>query len=320
MYHDGQSEVIVGKALADGYRDKVLLADKMPVWMADSEEEMRQIFENQLERLDVEYFDFYLAHNLNKAFWEKAVEYKLLDFLKEKREAGKIKYIGFSFHDDLEFFKKIIDVFEWDFCQIQLNFMDKNFQAGVEGLKYAGEKNIPVVIMEPLKGGKLTDKLPISVAEIWKEALIERTPAEWALRWVANFPEVLTVLSGMSEPEHVVENIGVLSDAGVGLLTELEMEIIDRASTEYNRLIKASCTRCKYCLPCPMGIDIPDTLGHYNDWFLYDQNPKIKKDFFFNNGDHLPSTCIDCKECEKKCPQQLPISSLMKEMVEIFEK
>ena len=167
MYHDGESEKIVGQALKDGYREKVLLADKMPVWLAKDEEAMRSIFDEQFARLEVDVIDMYLVHNVTVPVWKRAQKFHLMDFLEEKRAEGKIRHIGFSFHDQLSLFKEVIDSYPWDFCQIQLNYMDKEFQAGEEGLHYAAEKGIPVIIMEPLKGGKLTDTLPPSVKTLW---------------------------------------------------------------------------------------------------------------------------------------------------------
>jgi len=321
MYHGGRSETVTGKALKDGYRERVLLADKMPVWLAKSSDEMAGIFDEQLKRLDTDFIDLYLVHNVNKAVWDRAVRFGIVDFLEAKRAEGRIKYIGFSYHDDAEFFKTVVDAYPWDFCQIQLNYMDARLQAGVEGLKHAGSKGIPVVVMEPLKGGKLTDAVPDSVLALWDSADIHRTPAEWALRWVADFPEVLTILSGMTTYEQVEENIRILSDAAPNTLTEKERELINRASDEYNRLIRASCTGCRYCLPCPMKLQIPDLLNYYNEWFLYGQNPKVQADFnMFINPKARPSACSGCRACEEKCPQQLPISDIMKEMAELFEK
>lgn len=279
MYHDGESEKIVGQALKDGYREKVLLADKMPVWLAKDEEAMRSIFDEQFARLEVDVIDMYLVHNVTVPVWKRAQKFHLMDFLEEKRAEGKIRHIGFSFHDQLSLFKEVIDSYPWDFCQIQLNYMDKEFQAGEEGLHYAAEKGIPVIIMEPLKGGKLTDTLPPSVKTLWKQAEIQRTPAEWALRWVANHSEILTILSGMSAPEQLEENLRILSQAKPNSLTEKELSIIDQVSSEYNRLIQYSCTSCKYCMPCPKKIDIPTAIRFYNEWFLYEGNPKIKADY-----------------------------------------
>ncbi|WP_027400052.1 aldo/keto reductase [Anaerovorax odorimutans] len=320
MYHNGESEVVVGKALKDGYREKVLLADKMPAWMAKDESDIERIFNEQLERLDVDCIDMYLVHNVTSPIWKKVEEFNVINFLEKKKAEGKIKHIGFSFHDELSLFKKVIDSYPWDFCQIQLNYMDINFQAGIEGLKYAGKKEIPVIIMEPLKGGKLTDSLPPSVEKFWDSSEIKRTPAEWALRFVADFPEVLTILSGMHTMEQVNENIRIISKADAKSLTENEHQIIRKVSEEYNKLIKYSCTACKYCLPCPQKIDIPTIIKFYNEWFLYDGSKKTRADFkTWIPPKRVPSTCIACKACEDHCPQHLPISEIMKKASDIFE-
>lgn len=280
MYHNGESEKVVGKALKDGYRERVLLADKMPVWMAKDEAGMKELFEEQFRRLEVDVIDMYLVHNISAPIWKLVQKYNLMTFLEEMKAKGRIKHIGFSFHDKLPVFKEVIDSYPWDFCQIQLNYMDKEFQAGVEGLKYAASKNIPLVIMEPLKGGKLTDYLPRTVKELWQKSDTKRTPASWAFRWVANFPEVMTILSGMSSMEQLDENLEILSDAKPVAMTKDELNLIDQVSAEYNNLIQYSCTDCKYCMPCPQKIQIPTGISYYNDWFLYEENPKIKRDYF----------------------------------------
>lgn len=321
MYHGGNSEVVVGKALKDGYREKVFLADKMPVWMAKTEEDVEKIFENQLKRLEVDCIDMYLIHNITGPIWNRTQKFHTMEFLEKKRAEGRIKHIGFSFHDELPLFKEVIDAYPWDFCQIQLNYMDANFQAGVEGLKYAASKNIPVVIMEPLKGGKLTDILPESIQEFWDKAPIKRSPAEWALRWVADFPEVLTILSGVNTMEQAEENIRILSEAAPNSLTREEHEIIQKVAEEYNKLIQYSCTACRYCLPCPSKIEIPAVIGYYNDWFLFEGNDKVKRDFgMWIAPARRPSACTACKACEGHCPQHLPISEIMVKAKKIFEK
>lgn len=320
MYHDGFSEVVVGKALKDGYREKVLLADKLPLWMAKTEEDMERIFSDQLKRLDVDYIDMYLVHNITVPIWKRVQKFNALDFLEKKRTEGKIKHLGFSFHDEFDVFKEVLEAYPWDFCQIQLNYMDTEFQAGIKGLKLAGSLNIPVVIMEPLKGGKLTDVLPQSIKDFWNQAPVKRTPAEWALRWVADFPEVLTVLSGMSNMEQVDENIRILSEADPGSLTETEHRIIKDVAASYNNLIRYSCTGCQYCMPCPLKINIPDIIGRYNDWYVYEGNDKIMEDFhMWVNPKALPSVCKACKACEDHCPQHLPVSEIMQKAKEIFE-
>ena len=319
MYHNGFSEVVTGKALKDGYREKVFLADKMPIWFAKEEGDLEKIFNEQLKRLDVDCIDMYLVHNITTPIWNRVKKFNTLEFLEKKKAEGKIKHIGFSFHDEYPLFEEVINAYPWDFCQIQLNFMDAEFQAGVKGLKLAGSMNIPVIVMEPLKGGKLTDKLPKSIEAYWNQATIKRTPAEWALRWVADFPEVMTILSGMTTQDQVEENIRIMSEADPNSLTEKEQEIIAQVSAEYNHLIQYSCTACKYCLPCPVKIDIPKVIGYYNDWFLFDGNPKIAEDYeMWISPKARPSICIECKACEGHCPQQLPISEIMKKASATF--
>lgn len=318
-YHGGNSEKVLGKALKDGYREKVLLADKMPIWLAKDEDHMEQIFNKQLERLDVDCIDMYLVHNVGVPIWKRCQKLNLMPFLEEMKAQGKIKHIGFSFHDKLEFFKEMIDAYPWEFCQIQLNFMDKNHQAGVEGLKYAAEKGLDVIIMEPLKGGRLTDFVPPTVQELWDEAGTDRTPAEWAFKWLAAFPEVKLMLSGMSSRQQLMQNIETLSKKDVDVLTEEEIALIDKVSDEYNRLIKYSCTGCQYCVPCPQKLDIPKIIGYFNDWNVYEKNPSTKFEYdtwLVKHG----SDCIGCKACEEKCPQSIPIAQAMKDAADAFGK
>ncbi|MEG0830550.1 MAG: aldo/keto reductase [Anaerovoracaceae bacterium] len=320
MYHDGDSEKILGKALKDGYRDKVFLADKMPVWLAKDEEDMKALFQEQLDRLDVDIIDMYLIHNINVGSWKLIKKYNALKFLDELKAEGKIKHIGFSFHDELPLFKEAIDAYPWDFCQIQLNYMDQEMQAGTAGLKYAKDKGLPVIVMEPLKGGLLTDALPDAINSLWEKAPIKRTPAEWAFRWVSNLPGVLTVLSGMSTIHQLDENLQIFSQAKVGSLTSAELSIIDQVANEYNRLIKYACTECNYCMPCPHKIDIPSTIRFYNNWFLYGGNPKLKDDYpvWIAKG-HRASDCTGCKACTLNCPQHLPIYDIMKKTAKLYE-
>jgi len=321
MYHGGESEKVLGEALKNGYREKVFLADKMPVWMAQDRGAMEKIFAAQFERLGVDVIDMYLIHNANQSYWERAKQFNLLDFLEKMRAVGKIKYIGFSFHDTLPMFKEVIDAYPWDFCQIQLNYMDQEFQAGVEGLKYAASKNIPVIVMEPLKGGKLTDTLPPQVTALWAQSGIQRSPAEWALRWVAGFPEVLTILSGMSSMAQLDENVDILSAAEANSLTDQDLTVINQVAETYNRLLQYACTSCKYCMDsCPQKIDIPTAVNYYNDWLVYEKNPKIKGTYqTWVEEAHRASNCIDCKACEEHCPQHLPISEIMKLTAAAFE-
>lgn len=317
-YHDGDSEVLVGEALKDGYREKVYLADKMPVWLVKNEEELTEIFQEQLRRLNTDKIDYYLAHNLTKQIWKIAQKHNLMSFLDNLKATGKVGNVGFSFHDDFETFKEIVDAYPWDFCQIQLNYMDKNYQAGVAGLKYAAEKGIPVVIMEPLKGGKLTNNIPPEIAELWKEAKVQRTPAEWALSWVANFKEVVCILSGMSNYEQMEQNVQIMDKALPESLTVEELELIDKVSDKYNSLIKYSCTGCKYCIPCEKKIMIPDIIELCNDYNIYGDTPAGHMSYSWQTPGRTAGNCIECGVCEEKCPQHLPIREIMKETAEIF--
>jgi hypothetical protein len=290
----------------------------MPVWFTKEESGLSEMFDEQFRRLDVDVIDMYLLHNVTAPIWKIANKLNAMDFIEKKKAEGRIKHIGFSFHDDISFFKEVIDSYNWDFCQIQLNYMDAEWQAGVEGLKYAASKGIPVVIMEPLKGGRLTDAFPENVEKIFSTLDIKRTPAEWALRWAANFPEVMTILSGVSNMAQAEENIKILSEAAPNSLTEKELDVIRQVADTYNELIEYACTTCKYCMPCPERLNIPHIMNLYNEWFLFAQSPKTKADFrmYFPKG---TSACTKCKACEEKCPQHLNISEMMEKANVIFK-
>ncbi|MBE6036247.1 MAG: aldo/keto reductase [Clostridiales bacterium] len=320
VYHNSCSEGLLAKALKDGYREKVFLADKMPMWCAVKPEEggLDAIFQRQLDRLETDVIDMYLLHNMNTPYWQMALDMNAVEWLQQKKAEGKVRYIGFSFHDTPEKFREILDAAPWDFCQIQLNFMDRDFQAGEEGLRYAASKGIPVVIMEPLKGGRLVNNIPPTVQEIWDSSPVQRTAPEWGLRWVANHPEVMCVLSGMNTIEQVEENLRIMKDAAPNSLTADEVALIEKAGDEYNNKIKASCTGCRYCLPCPMNIEIPRVINIYNQWHVFHDAIASKK-YWELPDDRKPFNCVGCKACEGKCPQSLPIASVMREMTEIFQ-
>ena len=326
-YHGGNSEVIVGKALKDGYREKVLLADKLPLWLVDSEEATGKLLDEQLARLDVDCIDMYLAHNIIVDNWEIMKKYDVIGFMEEQKAAGRIGHIGFSFHGDLKLFKEVIDAYDWEFCQIQLNYLDKDEQATLEGLAYAREHGVDVIIMEPLKGGRVTDKVPASVQAIWDNAKAsgvapeDRSPAEWAFRWVAAQPGVVLVLSGMNTYSQLDENIAIFSKEDFGEMSEAEAAVLDDVAREYNSKIRYQCTRCGYCMPCVKGLSIPSIITGLNNWFAFDKNPSTKMEYLVwqGEGEHA-SDCIGCGECEKKCPQSLPITDIMKEAVSEFGK
>ena len=321
VYHALQSEVLVGKALKDGYREKVLVATKMPYWILDGPEKMESLINEQLEKLCVDCIDMYLAHDISGERFARVKEWKIFDFLTKQREAGKIRFIGFSCHGESpEYFKEVLDEYPWDFCQLQINYMDKDIQAGVEGYNYAVSKGVPIVVMEPLKGGKLTDVVLPPIQKYWDTYGGGRSPAEWALRWVANLPGVLTILSGMHSMAQVEENLRVLSDptADVGKLTDAEHKVLENAAAEYRKLIVYPCTACKYCMPCTAGINIPKVMDFRNSYELYGKTRRSQWEYgFFLNP--KPSECTNCGKCESVCPQHLSITSAMNEMVELFE-
>lgn len=320
-YHGGNSEFVVGKALKDGYRQKTKLATKFPIWLPKTHQDCDKYLEKQLQKLDVESIDFYLIHGLNKERWQKVLDLDVLGFLQDAQRKGKIHYIGFSFHDDLELFREIIDFFDWDFCQIQFNYMDEHYQAGLEGLKYAASKNIPLVIMEPLQGGNLTKEPPEDIKRIWNQADIKRTPAQWGFRWVCNHPEVKVVLSGMSTMEQLQENIETFENALPNSLTEKELELIGKVRDKYKEKMKVRCTECKYCMPCPNGVNIPQNFKIYNRTSMYQTLDEYQRSYEnLEKEKASASSCVKCGKCEKVCPQRIPIINKLKEVNKVLGK
>ena len=313
VYHDGKSEVVLGKALKDGYREKIYIADKLPTWNVTVYEDFEKLLDEQLERLQVEFIDFYLIHALNKDSFKKVTDLGIYKFIDKALKDGKIKHIGFSFHDDIKTFKTIVDDYTWEFCQIQLNYMDEFNQAGVEGLNYAAAKGLAVVIMEPLLGGKLANVPPEPIIKLWEESEKKRTPAEWALTWLWDKPEVSLILSGMNSMEQLTENISTASAIVPNSLSEKEKEIIKKVRTKYNELTKVACTGCKYCIDCPKGIDIPNIFSIYNEASMYNVLENSAKRYASINKEHNASVCIECRKCEKICPQGLTITQYLKD-------
>ncbi|MGI6667811.1 MAG: aldo/keto reductase [Bacillota bacterium] len=317
-YHREQSEIVVGKILKDGLRDKVYLATKCPTWLVTAREDFDKYLDTQLEKLQTDHIDMYLLHALNKKRWPVLKEAGVFDFLTAAKKDGRIRNAGFSFHDDLEVFKPIVDSYEWDFCQIQLNFMDERFQAGVDGLRYAHAKGMAVVIMEPLRGGRLVKKVPDEVMGIYEAAEVKRTPADWALRWVWNHPEVSVVLSGMGAMREVKENVATAETAFPNSLTDKELQMFEEVKDAYRRRTKVSCTQCEYCMPCPQGIHIPDIFDAYNNASIYGALEDFSRSYE-RMKEHLgdPAACADCGNCEQACPQGLPIRRHLREVVSL---
>ncbi len=311
MYHAGNSELILGKAIK-GKRDKLYITTKSPVMMIQKQEDFDRILDEQLEKMGTGHLDFYLLHGLNKDTWEKAKSLNVGEFLDRIQKDGRSRYVGFSFHDKASVFKEIIDFYDWDVCQIQYNYFDENYQAGKEGLKYAASRDIGVIIMEPLRGGRFTQRIPGEVQKIWDSAEVKRSPAEWGLRWVADHPEVSVILSGMSSMEQLKENIKMADSFTPDSLTPKELEIVKKVADEYRKLMKVDCTSCGYCVPCPNNVNIPMIFSMYNDLYMFnDEMPVISYNTLIGAA-HNASNCIECGECEEKCPQGIEIIENLK--------
>jgi len=316
MWPGGQSELLVAKALSDGYREKVKLATKLPTWLIKTREDMDKYLNAQLERLATQSIDFYLVHALSGNSWENLQEIGITDFLDKAIKDGRIKYAGFSFHDKYESFEGIVDAYNWSFCQIQYNYMDENFQAGKKGLQYAASNGLGITIMEPLKGGKLAVGIPKSVQDVFDRADTKRTPAEWALRWVWNHKEVAVLLSGMNAMEQVVENLKIADEGRENSCTKEDLAVIKKAKSVYEQGIKVPCTGCGYCLPCPAGVDIPACLTCYNNHYIFGREER----YAFVPKEARASNCVQCGQCEIHCPQSIGIMEALKNTKDLFEK
>lgn len=316
-YHMGKSEVIVGNALQDGYRQKVHLVTKLPMYKVKAAGDVEKLCREQLKKLQTDYLDIYLFHGLNKERFQKQV--KQLDLVVEMeklKEKGLIKHFGFSFHDNFQAFKEIIDYHDWEACQIQYNYLDQDTQATTKGLEYAASKGIAVIIMEPLKGGHLANPKP-EIKEIFDKASIKRTPVDWGLQFVWNRPEVSVVLSGMSSFEQVKQNLESAGKSGASKLTAAELGIIKQASEVFKKSILVPCTACEYCMPCPSGVAIPRNFSILNSFSSHKDLKRAKKEYkklaadkdalstAKDNG--MAALCSKCKKCLEKCPQSIDI-------------
>jgi uncharacterized protein len=310
-YHGGSSERAIGRALRDGYRDRVTLATKMPIWLAETADDLDRIFGEQLQRLETGRVDLYMLHSLHAASWEKALELDALAWLERQQDAGRIGAIGFSFHDSYEVFETIVDDYGgWEFCQIQYNYVYEDVQAGTRGLELAASRGLAVVVMEPLFGGTLANP-PEPVRRVFEEAGAD--PIDLALRWLWDKPEVSVVLSGMGSLEQVKHNADIASRAEVGGLTDGDRETIARAKAAYRELSPVPCTACRYCLPCPSGVAIPRMLELYNSGSVLGAGPLGLNRVLYSmvpEGERA-SACTACRECEAKCPQGIEISEWM---------
>ncbi len=324
-YHGGASEPFLGRALADGYRRKVKLATKLPHWDVQKTEHMDMLLNVQLKNLQTDTIDYYLIHQLSLSDWERLQKMGIVGFLDRAKRDGKITNAGFSFHSGYDEFAAIIESYAWDFCQIQYNYLDEQHQAGTRGLEFAAAKGLGVVIMEPLRGGNLARPMPPEIEAIFNEADTKRTPVEWSLRWIWNHPEVITVLSGMNEEAHIEDNLRIADEAEPNSMTDKELALVSRVEKKYRKIIKVGCTGCRYCMPCPAGVAIPECFDAYNSEIWGNKVEGLFRYIFMVGrvlGSREPgfaSLCTECGQCEEKCPQALPVRRHLKEVAAKFE-
>jgi uncharacterized protein len=315
-YHGGNSELFVGRYLAERqWRDRVTLATKLPTWLMQTEADFERLLDEQLVRLRTSVIDFYMVHGLSAERWELVQRLQGLKSLERALADGRIRHLGFSFHGSPDDFVRIADGYDWDFCQIQYNFMDEDYQAGTRGLRHAAARKMAVFAMEPLRGGSLAAAGPDAVTSVWARAAERWTPAEWALRWVWNHPEVTLALSGMNAPEQLEENIRVACAAHANALSEEQLALVAEVRDVFRAKTKVNCTTCGYCLPCPSGVSIPDVFSAYNTSSMFDARATASMVYRFwtMGGGHGADKCAQCGECEPKCPQNILIAEKLEE-------
>ncbi len=322
-YHGGHSEALVGKALKDGYREKVKLATKMPSWLVKEAADFDRLFETQMKRLDVDFIDFYLLHALNEEYWQNYKKLDVFSWAEKKIAEGLIGHLCFSFHDEYEVFEKIVNGYDnWTMAQIQYNYMDTDYQAGTKGLKLAADKGLAVVVMEPLRGGRLAkNPAPQPVEDVLANSVHDWSPAAWAFQWVWDQPEVSTALSGMSTMQQVEENLETASQSAVGKLSEQDHELIKEVEKVYDSLAPIPCTQCEYCLPCPNGVAIPRIFSIYNEAIMYDEYGGARWAYENQiNPEARADNCIECGECEAACPQNIKIIDWLAKAHEVLSE
>ena len=316
-YHNQESEPFVGKVLKKYNRDSFYLTTKMPLWFVNSIEEAEAMFENQLQRLDVDYVDFYLLHALDKEKWEKTKRLGILEYLDKMKMDGRLRNLGFSFHDEYEVFEEIIQAYPWDFCQIQYNYVDREEQAGDKGYALAEKLGIPLIIMEPIKGGSLA-VLPNDLADKLKQHAPNQSISSWALRWVASHSNVKVILSGMSTFDQVVDNVKTF--ANFKCLTIEEEALIEEIAHEIKARTMNGCTGCEYCMPCPFGVNIPKNFRIWNDFSKYGNYAVTRKAYYEDlKCEEQSSMCKQCGKCEALCPQHIAIRDDLKRVAQDME-
>jgi predicted aldo/keto reductase-like oxidoreductase len=322
-YHDGQSEGIVGKAIRDGYREKVKVATKMPTWLVKSAADFDRLLDEQLGRLGLPSVDFYLLHAIGIDEFLRLKALGVLEWAEKAMSEGRFGRLGFSSHDSFAGIKQVLDGYDsWVLCQIQYNYMDAVGEPGTKCLEYIASKGVAAVIMEGLRGGSLVDPPP-SIAEVWAKAARPRKPADWGLQWLWSRPEVSLVLSGMSSMPQVDENLASAEASRIGLLSREELALFDEARALYEKLTAVPCTGCRYCRPCPSGVDIPRNFGIYNDGIRFDKHDKARGDYQWMatalklglaKADERAASCVGCRACEALCPQKIRIADWMEQV------
>ena len=324
-YHAGTSEKFLGEyVLKDGYREKVNIATKLPCMTINKKESIEEVFNKQLQNLQVEYIDYYLLHSLTGKTWDKMLSLGVIDFMDKIKKEGKVRHMGFSFHDSKEEFIRIVDGYNWEFTQVQFNILDEHAQASIEGIKYAHSKGLGIIAMEPLRGGSLANQIPNEAQKIYDNAPEKRNPADWALRWIWNYPEIAVVLSGMNDEKQIDENIKTASEALPDSLTPNELTVIDNFRKAYLQSLQIGCTGCAYCMPCPAGINIPSAflnLNNISSKFEAKIMHMLTAGVQTRDGKpHWTNACTNCGQCEKKCPQALKIREAFRLVQKDFEK
>ena len=315
----GMSEPFLGEFLQTGFREKVLLSTKLPSWIVEKKEDMDYFLDQQLKRLQTDHIDIYLLHSLKKDYWENLSSLDVFEFMDTIQNDGQVKYLGFSFHDELDLFLEILDSYDWDIVFTQMNYLDENYQSGLNGIQYLSSIGMGNVIMEPLRGGKLVNNIPSEIDRLWQTSKIKRSPVEWAFRYLWDIEGVSSVLSGMTSMEQVKENIAIANDAHPNSLTDEEKNLIKEVSRTYKEKKDIDCTYCTYCMPCPQRVDIPNCFKEYNIAKILDAVEASSMQYFtLLNEENYASSCGECGECVEMCPQMINIPEDLKKVKKTF--
>lgn len=320
-YHDGASEPLLGRFVRVSERGKLLIATKLPCWLVKSRQDMDDYLNKQLDRLQTDYIDYYLLHALHKRSWQEMRRLKVQDFLDQAKADGKIRHIGFSFHDKYPVFRQIVQSYHWEFCQFMLNYLDTRYQAGLNGYRLAIDMGLGIIAMEPLRGGKLVQVIPRQVEEVWQKSTLRWTPLQRALNWVWNLPGSTVLLSGMSSLDQLKENINLANKARADILDSKELALYNRARLEYLHRIAIPCSECRYCMPCPHKVAIPGNFGIYNEAVMFDSRLRHLHEYHvWIPEDARADKCTNCGACLSKCPHHIDIPARLKEVAAYFRE